>query len=165
MTRRFLIGLALVLLAACATPALAGDEARVRAELEQAYKRNEAAMLAKDLAAVMALRTEDFHSVTPDGLTHDRAAMEGYSRNFLAGVQSWISLSEEIESLTLDGDEAAAIVRQHAVRMHLRNDGKVHHVETWVTQRETWRRTAQGWKLARVDQIRDQKRLVDGVPG
>ena len=165
MTRRFLLGLALLIVSACATPAVASDEARVRAELEQAYRRNEAAMLAKDLAAVMALRTEDFYSVTPDGLTHDRAAMEQYSRNFLAGVERWISISEEIESLTLDGDEAAAIVRQHAVRMQLRNDGKVHRVETWVTQRETWRRTPQGWKLAKVDQIRDQRRLVDGQPG
>ncbi len=158
--------LALLLALAGAAPAPAAPtEASVRAELEQAYARNEAAMLARDVAAVMALRTADFHSVTPDGVTHDRAAMEGYTRNFLAGVQRWIRLEERIESLVLNGDEAEATVRQHATRMHLRSDNRVHHVETWVTQRETWRRTADGWKLARVDRIRDQRRLVDGQPG
>ena len=38
------------------------------------------------------------------------------------------------------------------------------HVETWATQRETWRRTPDGWKLYRVDSVRDQRRLVDGQP-
>jgi ketosteroid isomerase-like protein len=154
---------AMLLVQACAT--VPAREASVREQLEQAYRKNEAAMLARDVAAVMALRTEDFHSLTPDGLTHDRAAMEAYTRNFLSGVQRWISISETIESIELQGAEAAATVRQHAVRMQLRNDNKVHHVETWVTQKETWRRTGEGWKLARVDTIRDQKRLVDGQPG
>jgi ketosteroid isomerase-like protein len=165
MMHRIPIALALMLAAACATASPPPAEATVRAELERAYARNEAAMMAKDVAAVMALRTEDFHAVTPDGMTHDRAAMEGYTRNFLAGVQRWIGLEENIESIVLNGDEAAATVRQHATRMHLRADNRVHHVETWVTQRETWRRTADGWKLALVDQVRDQRRLVDGQPG
>jgi hypothetical protein len=43
--------------------------------------------------------------------------------------------------------------------------GLVHHMETWVTQREIWRRTSEGWKLYRVDSIRDQRRLIDGQPG
>ena len=140
-------------------------ESTVRAELEQAYARNRAAMLAKDVAAAMALRTEDFHSIGPDGRTNDRATMEGYIRNFLAGVQRWIAIEEEIQDIELNGNEAAATVRQHLIRMQLRSDNRVHHVETWVTQRETWRRTPEGWKMARVDQIRDQRRLVDGQPG
>lgn len=80
-------------------------------------------------------------------------------------MERWIALEEEIVAIELNGDEAAATVRQHATRMHLRSDNRVHHVETWVTQRETWRRTPEGWKLARVDQVRDQRRLVDGQPG
>jgi hypothetical protein len=56
-------------------------------------------------------------------------------------------------------------VRQHIVRMAHRSDGRVHHLETWVTQRETWLRTLDGWKLHRVDGIRDQRRLIDGQPG
>jgi ketosteroid isomerase-like protein len=165
MPRFVHFALILLIVAGGATATPRPNQADIRSEIEQAYARNREAMLAKDAAAVMALRTGDFHSVTPDGLTHDRSAMEGYIRNFLAGVERWISLGEEIESLQLEGNEAVATVRQHAVRMHLRADNRVHHVETWVRQRETWRRTPQGWKLALVDQVRDQKRLVDGLPG
>jgi ketosteroid isomerase-like protein len=146
---------------AAAVPTLA----QARAGIEEGYRRNTAALLAKDIKAVMALRTEDFHSIAPDGKRLDRAAMEAYTGGFLNGVDRWIELSFEIESLTLDGREADAITRQHAVRMQLRNDNKIHHVETWVTQRERWRLTSEGWKLAKVDDIRDQKRLVDGQPG
>src|SRR5688572_20414322 len=107
------IALTFFLIAACATPAPGTDQATVRSELEQAYARNRAAFLARDVAAVMALRTDDFHSVTPDGQTHDRDGMEGYTRNFLAGVERWITIEEEIESIELNGNEAAATVRQH----------------------------------------------------
>lgn len=147
--------------ASVGTPSLA----EARAGIEEGNRRNRDAFLAKDIKAVMALRTDDFHSIAPDGKLLDRAAMEAYSGGVLNGVERWIGLSFEIESLTLNGLEADAITRQHAVRMALRNDNKVHHVETWVTQRERWRLTPQGWKLAKVDEIRDQKRLVDGEPG
>ena len=33
-----------------------------------------------------------------------------------------------------------------------------------VGQRERWRWSPEGWKLAMVDGVRDQKRLVDGKP-
>jgi len=141
------------------------DTASVRRELRQRYDENARAYLAKDFGAIMALRTDDFHSETPDGVVRDRAAMDEYIRGFLNGIDRWISTKFDIDSLEVSGDLARAIVRQHADRMALRSDGKVHHVETWVTQRETWRKTPAGWKLYRVDSLRDQRRLVDGQPG
>src|SRR5262249_35925030 len=128
-------------------------------------EENRRAFLAKDFKAIMALRTEDFHSVTPDSMTHDRAEMELSIRAFLDGIDRWISTRIEIDSLEVSGDLASVIAHQHADRMARRNDGKVHHVETWVTQREIWRRTPQGWKLYRVDGLRNQRRLIDGQPG
>ena len=91
--------------------------------------------------------------------------MEQSTRALIEGIDRWISLTFEIDSLEVSGDLARAVVRQHADRMARRSDGRVHHVETWVTQRETWRRTSGGWKLYRVDSIRDQRRLIDGQPG
>jgi len=110
----------------------------------------------------MALRTDDFHAVTADSVLHYRAEMEQSTRALLDGIDRWISLTFEIDSLEVSGDLARAVVRQHADRIARRNDGLVHHVETWVTQREIWRRTSEGWKLSRVDSIRDQRRLIDG---
>ena len=141
------------------------DTALVRRQLQTRYDENRRAFFAKDLDAIMALRTDDFHTVTPDGLTHDRAEMRLMTQALLNGIDKWISTTFDIDSLTLEGDLARAIVRQHVDRIALRADGQLHHVETWVTQRETWRKTPDGWKLYRVDSLRDQRRLVDGKPG
>lgn len=170
------MSLVLMFLAVCATscactsappplqPAGTTDTSAVRRELEQWYDENTRAFRAEDIEAIMALRTEDFHAVTPDGKVQDRAAMEHYTIGLLNGINRWISLSFDIDSLEVSGDQAQAVVRQHLVRMALRPDGLVHHVETWATQRETWRRTPDGWKLHRVDSVRDQRRLIDGLP-
>ena len=141
------------------------DASAVRRELQQRYDENRRALLAKDLGAVMALRTEDFHAVTPDSALHDRSEMEQSTRALLEGIDRWIALTFDIDSLEISGDLVRAVVRQHAIRMARRSDGRVHHVETWVTQREIWRRTSDGWKLYRVDSIRDQRRLIDSQPG
>lgn len=167
----------LVLLAGCtmscarhaASPpsqsASTADASAVRRELQQRYDENRRALLAKDLGAVMALRTEDFHAVTPDSALHDRSEMVQFTRALLEGIDRWIALTFDIDSLEISGDLVRAVVRQHAIRMARRSDGRSHHVETWVTQREIWRRTSDGWKLYRVDSIRDQRRLIDGQPG
>jgi ketosteroid isomerase-like protein len=142
--------------------------AEARKGIEEGYARNRAAFLAKDVKAIMALRTDDFHTVGPDGTPKDRAAMETYTVGLLNGIDRWIEIEFTVDSLALDSKErpreAEAIMCQHLVRMALRSDNKVHQVETWATQRERWRWTPDGWKLAKVDGVRDQKRLVDGRP-
>jgi ketosteroid isomerase-like protein len=140
----------------------ASDPATVRREIEAWYDENVRAFRAEDVDAIMALRTEDFHTVGPDGTVHDRAAMEERTVGLLNGIERWIALDFALDSLEVSGDLARAVVRQHLVRMALRPDQQVHHVETWVTQDETWRRTPEGWKLYRVEDVRDQRRLVDG---
>ena len=134
------------------------DPGNVRKQLEAEYERNRQAFLRKDLDAIMALRAADFHAVTPDGKRHDREEMRQQTEALLNGIKRWNDLTFDIDSLDVVGDEARAIVRQHADRHALREDGRVHHVETWVTQREIWVRTSAGWKLHRVDGLRDRRR-------
>jgi ketosteroid isomerase-like protein len=161
----------LALAAACARapiaaqPASAMDAATraVQEQLVARYQENAAAYRRGDLAGVMALRAADFHTVTPDGRTNDRAGMEQYIQGIMNGVRKWNVLDITIDSLRLSGDTAFAIVSQHLDRMALRPDNQVHHVETWVTQREIWIRSGGRWLMWRVDQLRDQRRLVDGV--
>jgi hypothetical protein len=156
-----------------ATPAAGAQQAaraedsvtsRVRRELEDAYRKNIQAFQSKHIEAVNALRAPDYHTVGADGATRDRDAMTQYTIGLFNGVKEWISTTMDIDSLHVEGDLAIAIVRQHWVRRALRPDAQVHHIETWVTQRETWRKAATGWLLFRVDNLRDQKRLVDGKP-
>jgi DNA-binding beta-propeller fold protein YncE len=141
------------------------DTAAVRKELEQMYQRNADAFLRYDVPGVMAIRAPGFHTVTADGTTRDRAAMETYTTQILNGIKKWNRISFTIDSLRVSGDTAFAIVSQYLDRMGLRPDNAVHHVETWVTQREIWIRTRGGWLLWQVDQLRNQRRLVDGQPG
>jgi len=136
----------------------------IRLALERRYAENSAAFLSKDLGAVMALRAPDFQTVTPDGTVRDRAAMESYTQGIMNGVKEWKAIDFTIDSLRVVGDTAFAIVSQHLDRMALRPDNQVHHVETWVTQREAWVRHGTRWLLWRVDQLRNQRRLVDGEP-
>ena len=146
-----------------AAQAAASDSA-VRDALEAAYERNRQALLARDPAAAIALRTADFEVVTPDGTRHGAAEMADFTRNLLANVERWEALSFDILSIARQGGEAAAEVRQHSIRLMRRPEGKIQRVENWVTQRETWLSTPDGWKVRRVDSIRDQRVLIDGVP-
>lgn len=158
-------------LAACASAPIQGQRAaassvaEVRAELVRLYAENTGAYERGDLAAVMRLRAPDFHTLTPDGQRRDRAATEQYIQGIMNGVRKWNAQTLTIDSLHVVGDTAFAIVSQHLDRMALRPDNQVHHVETWVTQRETWVRHGTAWLMWRVDQLRNQRRLVDGKPG
>ena len=55
----------------------------VRKAIEAWYDRNSEAFSKKDVVAIMELRSEDFHTVTPDGKVNTRADMEAYTRRFL----------------------------------------------------------------------------------
>jgi ketosteroid isomerase-like protein len=141
------------------------SDASVHAELERRYAENAAAFMKRDLKAIMALRAPDFHSVTPDGVKQDRAAMELYTEGLLNGIKKWNKITQTIDSLQVTGDKAIVTMSQHLDRLALRSDNQVHHVQTWATQRETWTRVGSQWFLWRVDQVRNQRRLVDGKPG
>jgi ketosteroid isomerase-like protein len=136
----------------------------VRKAIEDWYARNVAAFKAKDVAAVMTLRTDDFHTLTPDGKVNTRADMEAYTRRFLERIDHFISLQFEIGTIDVQGDLASADVNQKTVRMQRFPDGTLHKVESSVVQRETWKRTADGWKMYLVDNIRDGNLLVDDKP-
>jgi len=151
--------------AAVTQPASVDTVSQIRAELERVYDQNTAAFLRWDFPAVMALRAPDFHSITPDGVVRDRQTMENYIQGVMNGIKKWNAITFAIDTLRVAGDTAFAIVTQHLDRMALRPDNQVHRVETWVTQREAWVKHGSRWLLWRVDQLRDQRRLVDGQPG
>jgi len=161
--------LSVMLVSACGAPSpratVGTDTARVRQELEQQYQRLASASLSHDLAGMLALRTADFHAITPEGRTQDYATMATYTEGILNGIKKWNRATFTIDSLRVSGDTAFATIAQHLDRMALRQDNAVHHVQTWVTQRETWIRSQGKWLMWRVDQVRNQRRIIDGQPG
>lgn len=136
----------------------------VRKALQDCYAHNMEAFAAKDVAAIMALRTEDFHTITPDGKVNTRADMETRTRHFLDMIDHFISQDNQIGTIDVKGNLASANISQKTVRMQRFPDGTLHKVESSVVQRETWKQTAEGWKLYRVDDIHDGDLLVDDKP-
>lgn len=136
----------------------------VRRELAARYAENEAGFFARDPDRVMLLRHPDFHTITPDGNVSTREQMYERTRAFIARIERFDFLSEDITALTLEGDTAHAIVLQRTVRQQRLDDGMLHDVRTSVVQRESWIRTKGGWLFWRVDQIQPGETLVDGRP-
>ncbi|MFN7949900.1 MAG: DUF4440 domain-containing protein [Blastocatellia bacterium] len=134
----------------------------VRKALEDWYAQNSAAFQQKDVAAVMALRADDFHTVLPDGTTNTRADMQAYTVRLLGMIEEFLTLDFAIGTIDVQGDLASADVTQKTVRRQRLPDGQIHQVDARAVQRETWKKTADGWKLYRVDNIRDQGIWVDG---
>ena len=136
----------------------------VRKAIEEWYGHNIAAFNVKDVAAIMSLRTDDFHTITPDGKVNTRADMEARTKLFLDRIDHFISQEFQIGVIDVQGDLATAEVTQKTVRMQRLPDRPLHKVEAGVMQRETWKRTTQGWKMYSVDNIRNGSILVDDKP-
>ncbi len=136
----------------------------VRKAIEEWYTRNMEAFKAKDVTAIMALRTDDFHTITPDAKVNTRTDMEARTKSFLDRIDHFISQDNQIGTIEVEGHLASADITQRTVRMQRFADGTLHKVEAVALQRETWKKTVEGWKLYRVDNIRDGALLVDDKP-
>ncbi len=66
--------------------------------------------------------------------------------------------------LTFRDELASAEVTQKTVRIQRLPDGTLHKVEAGAVQRETWKRTEEGWKMYKVDNIRGTGIFVDDKP-
>ena len=134
-------------------------DATVKREIEEAYARLGRAVDSRDHAAFQALRVPEFATVPPDGVPKSAASMGERAKNLLQTIQPPVHTSNDVLELTVRGDEAIATVRQKFTRRQpVDGEGTLHEIHTEVTQRETWRRTSEGWKLVFVDEVRDHAR-------
>ena len=133
----------------------------VRRALEEQYAKIAEANRNKDLAALLALRAPDFSVKMANGETWSYERSAAYSKRAFEQVQSIISLSNIIETLTITGDEAVAVVHQQWSRMQMMK-GKLRRVDTSAVQRETWVNTPDGWKLKLIDDVHPGVWVVDG---
>lgn len=165
MTRTAPVFVAIFLLThAAAIHARAQDtEATVRAELDARYTELARAHDRKDLAAIVAMKTPDFHAIFPDGKVGDARVMEEYSRQFLATNEPPFNIRVRILKLSVSPNQLIAVAEvQQEVSRFRDLAGKSRKVETSVVQRETWSKIGKVWKLKSVDNVHDQKRFVDG---
>jgi hypothetical protein len=141
----------------------AQDDAQVRKELEDQYAKLAEAHDRKDLKTIASLKTQDFHAIFPDGRVGDVKTMEEYTRQFIEMNKPPFNVRNTIQKITVSENRLIAVVEVFQEVSRTRElAGKVRKVDTSVIQRETWSKTAEGWKLKCVDNVRDQKRFVDG---
>ena len=141
----------------------AQDDADVRKELEAQYKKLAEAHDRKDLKAIAALKTSDFHAMLPDGRVADVKVMEQNTKQWLETNQPPFDMRFTIQKLTVSENKLIAVAEVFQEAARYRDlAGKRRKVETSVLQRETWAKTSDGWKLKLVDNVRDQKRFIDG---
>lgn len=163
MKKQISVVLFVVALMYLSVPVQTQDDAAVKKELEAQYKKLTEAHDRKDLKAIVALKTSDFHTFFPDGRIGDSKLMEEYSRNFLERNQPPFNQRITIQKLTVSSNKLIAVaeVLQELAR-YQDLEGKRRKVETSVVQREIWAKTPEGWKLKSVDNTREHKTFVDG---
>lgn len=132
-------------------------DATVRREIEEAYARLAHAVDARDYDAFQAMRVPEFATIPPDGVPKPSAGMGERAKRLLEAIQPPVTNTNDVLELTVRGDEAIATVRQKFTRRQP-VEGTLHEIHTEVTQRETWTRTPQGWKLVFVDEVRAHAR-------
>lgn len=154
---------ALLLMLLNALTATAQDDPAVRKELDAQYQKLAEAHDRRDLKAIVGLKTADFHAIFPDGKVGDWKTMEQYSKQFLENNQPPYNIRITIQKLTVSENKLIAVAEVFQEATRYRDlEGQRRKVDTSVIQRETWAKMEDGWKLKSVDNVRDQKRFVDG---
>jgi len=129
--------------------------------IDAQYAKLADAMKKKDIDALFALYTPDYHVVMPNGETWTREQSLAYQRNGLARVEQTSHISNTILRLVACGDHATATVLQQWHRTQTMA-GKVRNVETTAVQDEEWTRTAEGWKRGNIHEVVNGAAFVDG---
>ena len=157
--RAFLV-IALAALSSCAKPTRTSD-----AEIGKLYKTYVDAVKKMDSTTYMSYYTSDFSMRNPDGRVHDRAEMQKYQRINAQTTKKVNAYSATIEAIThpADADFAVIILQQYdRDQAPLDAPNQPHRIQTSAVQREIWRSTPQGPRIARIEEILVGPVSIDG---
>jgi len=159
-TLRPLVVIGLAALTSCATSARTSD-----AEIAKLYETYVDAVKKMDTTTYMGYFTTDFSMRSPDGRVHDRAEMEKYQRINAQTTKKVNAYSATIEAIThpADADFAVIILQKYdRDQAPLDAPNQPHRIQTSAVQREIWRSTPQGPRIARIEEILVAPVLIDG---
>ncbi len=158
-----LCGMAALALTGLPAHATSENERAVRKELEARYARVVEAYRRKDIAAFMADKTPDFTGRSLSGKMGTREQVEAGVKQRMERILRLNYLRIRIHKLTVRGDQAEAITSQEFSRVVADPQGREHTVVGKGTMhRDTWVRTADGWKMKRVEELKQGHETVDG---
>jgi ketosteroid isomerase-like protein len=141
------------------------DEAvgAVRQELEAAYQEAGRAFRQKDAASVLDRVTPDFTQRMPDGQVLSLSEAEAAMIEWFATTDQVSRYSVQIDSLTVQGEEAVALVKESVTTTFADPTGKSHERAQANTARVTWVQTERGWQIRHSEYL-TAKMTVDGMP-
>lgn len=155
--KRWLVAAAVLGVAACGWAAAPScDVADVRAEIEAVLAETGRATRAQDIDAYMRLIPEGALIDDTSGEQIDREALRANVLRDWAVIPETIALEHTVESVEMRGcDEAIAMVGQRWERTMTRpnNAPGVDRILTTQRHRETWRRTADGWRAFHIEEL------------
>jgi len=134
----------------------------IRREIEAVFEQRVQAVKNRDAEAQIAMTSPDYSATLPNGQTLNYEQLKNY---FRLGANQFVEIGDlkiTAESITVKGNEAIVEARQYFPRKQRLRDGRIHDVLTTVLQTETWVKTADGWKLKRVEDEREGIFVVDG---
>ncbi|HYC61975.1 MAG TPA: alpha/beta fold hydrolase [Thermoanaerobaculia bacterium] len=118
-----------------------------------------------DMAARLELLTADFEVVTLDGRVLRRPDVERGIAQFQKSTIAFNPATRTtIENIVVSGDVATVLTNQHLVRTVRGPAGSPVERISNIRHRETWVRTADGWKTKRVEETEQGAVTVDGAP-
>ncbi len=141
----------------------ADNEKIIRKELKAAYVRIVDALKKNDAAVFEELLASDFQVKLLNGETHDREWILNYIRNNAKAFKV-LKLSIKIKKLTINRDEAIALIEQKSSRTFNDAQGKSHRLDVGAIQQETWVKTAEGWRLKHNEELKRLYVKQDGKP-
>jgi Domain of unknown function (DUF4440) len=135
------------------------------AETRGLYDRYTDAVRRMDSTAYLSFFTSDFSMRSPDGKVHDPAEMKKYQSINAMTTKKVNSYTVDIESVTPEDDSTFSVIvlqRYDRDQAPLEKPNEPHRIQTSAVQRERWRRTKDGPKIYRIEEIMVGPVLIDG---
>jgi hypothetical protein len=130
--------------------------ASLQTDFDSRYRDYADAVRKMDVNRYMAYFADDFSMRRPDGKLHDKAEMTRYQKINAQTTNRANVYSADVECVKqLPNGDVAVIVLQKYDRDQapLEQPAKPHNIRTSVVQRETWRKTAIGWRIRSTEEL------------
>jgi ketosteroid isomerase-like protein len=138
------------------------DDAAVRKALDAQYAKFSQGMIKKDMKAMFSLLTPDATFKEVGGQIMTREQMSKMMEQMM-GTMTISKIGNKVETLKVKGNTAIADVTSRSSGKMKGQDGKTHTVAYVSKSRDTWTKTAGGWKLKRIEAI-SETMTMDGKP-
>lgn len=136
----------------------------VRRDLEAMYLTQDEAIRKKDFHAFVRTFAPDYSVKLLNGDTLNREQIEGYIKSDMARTKRVEKSASSIDSLLVRHDTAIVVVTHEATRILEDAHGQPHRWENQVIHKETWIKTSAGWKIRRLEEVKQVSVLRDGKP-